>query len=309
MARVRRAYRWMGWFLFLVLVLGLGLKWAVDNHPLETLDLIDGTFTGRSHGLRFAYGEHAEQHLLVFGETKGELHPVIIFFHGGSWVSGDPEGYSFMGRNLAREGYVVVVAGYRLGEKGRFPIMLEDCAQAYAWTQAHIADHGGDPSRVVLMGHSAGAYNSVMLALDRQWLGREGLDDSAIKGVVGFAGPYDFYPFDKDSTRAAFGHALRPQETQPITYARPDSAALLLLAGDEDTTVKPRNAIALAKAQSAAGQPSDPVIVEGLGHVGILLRMARPFDMDARVRERVLAFLRETTDPAAASGPVQPVNP
>lgn len=308
----RRRIGKLGWFLIilgasLALLYG-GLRYVIANHPAATLDAIDrywgGTAGARLAAGDVAYGPLPAQRLVVYTpEGPPQKHPVLVFIHGGSWRSGSPGDYHFIGRNFAREGYVVVVPGYRLTPEGKFPHMLEDGAAAAAWTRAHVADYGGDPDRVFLMGHSAGAHNVLMLTLDRQWLGREGLPEGFVKGTIGLAGPYDFYPFTDNAARLAFGHEPDPAKTQPITYARGDAPPLLLATGDEDTTVKPRNTLALAKAMSGAGAPTQGVIFKGMSHSDIIMKLARPFNRDARVRDAVLAFLAQHG--GAASAPVQ----
>jgi acetyl esterase/lipase len=249
-----------------------------------------------------AYGPNPAQQLTVIAPNGPGPHPVLVFIHGGGWHSGTPGNYGFVGRRFARAGYVVVLAGYRLGAEGRYPAMLQDSAAALAWVQANAARLGGDPDRVFLMGHSAGAYNAVMLALERQWLGRAGVPEGFIKGVVGLSGPYDFFPFTSDSARNAFGHVADPALTQPVRFARGDAPPMLLLTGADDTTVKPRNTEALARDLSTAGRPTRPVILGGVDHAGTIMKLAAPFDRDRRVLDPVLAFLARH---GAASAPVQ----
>lgn len=304
----------MGWALVLVALLVLaalaGWRWIAAHEPVALLDRVDRLLSPGRDALvarRVAYGEAPGQVLhLHRAERAPAAQPVLIFIHGGSWTAGDPVDYAFVGRNFAPEGFVVVVAGYRLGAAGRFPAMLQDGAAAIRWVHDNIAAHGGDPERIYLMGHSAGAYNAVMLALDRQWLEREGLPDGTIDGVVALAGPYDFFPFRRDSTRAAFGHAARPEATQPVNFARADAPPLLLIAGAADATVKPRNTRALAAAMRAAGGHVEAAIFPGLDHAGVLTRLARPFYRDGRVKETILSFLSaREADLGRASLPVQ----
>lgn len=288
---------------------GYGLwRYALANNSVAMLDWIDARFAGTG-GARLskqavAYGTDPAQHLDVWTpEQPGKGRPVLVFIHGGGWRSGSPGEYAFIGRNYARKGYVVVVLGYRLTPGGEFPAMLEDSAKGVAWVREHIAEYGGDPARVVAMGHSAGAYNAVMLALDPRWLAGEGVPADYLKGVVALAGPYDFYPFTSPSTRAAFGAAPDPAATQPVRFAHAGAPPLLLASGDADTTVRPRNSVALAKALSAAGTPTRAVLFKDMGHAGILMKLAAPWHSDRRVGDAVDSFLSERR---AASAPVQP---
>lgn len=292
-----------------LLALGGFYFWARQTQSVATLDKIDGWFTHSRHRLHIGLGPDPAQQLFVYPNKSVEPLPVLIFIHGGSWKSGNPADYGFIARNFAPQGYVVVLAGYRLGPKGRFPAMLEDTAAAIAWAHANAARYGGDPNRILLMGHSAGAYNAAMVALDPQWLARQGMNSDPIAGVVGLAGPYDFFPYTTDAARQAFGRWPRPAETQPINFARRDAPPMLLLTGADDTTVRPRNSVALARALTAAGLDTEPVVLEGVGHAGILLRLAKPFDLSHETRDRVLAFLNERAESARASALVQPLKP
>jgi len=121
--------------------------------------------------------------------------PVAVFLYGGSWQSGDKALYRFVGRSLASRGIITVIPDYRVYPEVRYPAFLRDNARAVAFAKQHAAEWGGDPGRLFLIGHSAGAYNAAMLALDRRWLGEVGLDPRRdLAGFVGLAGPYDFLP-------------------------------------------------------------------------------------------------------------------
>jgi len=117
--------------------------------------------------------------------------------------------------------------------------------------------------------------------------------------VVGLSGPYDFHPFTSDSARNAFGHVPDPRITQPITFARSDAPPMLLLTGDADTTVKPRNSRVLAKALAEQGGQAELVILPGVDHAGPVLKLARPFSRDASVSAPVLDFLARLRQPSA----------
>lgn len=302
----------MGWLAIVLAAVALALfgawRYAMATNAVFLLDGADRVFGGTA-GARLAlrdsrYGPLAAQRIdvMVPDPAPAQPLPVLIFFHGGSWNSGSPGDYHFVGRTFARAGYVVVLAGYRLTPDGIYPHMLEDGAKAVSWTRDNAARYGGDPERVFLIGHSAGAYTAAMLSLERQWLGREGLPEGFVKGTVGLSGPYDFYPFTSDSARAAFGHVPVPETTQPIHFARGDAQPLLLLTGDADTTVKPRNTRALTGAITDLGGAVETAIVPGADHADTAMKLAAPFNRDRRVLDPVLAFLSAH---GGASAPVQ----
>jgi acetyl esterase/lipase len=163
------------------------------------------------------------------------------------------------------------------------------------WTADTIAAYGGDASRIVLVGHSAGAYNAMMLALDARYLRDAGVDASRVRGVVGLAGPYDFLPFDGAATREACGAAPDPAQTQPVTFARADAPPALLLWGEADTTVGPRNLRGLDAALRAAGGRVETKTYPGVDHIDIMLALSRPLRGRAPTLADVTAFAAQVT--------------
>jgi acetyl esterase/lipase len=238
-----------------------------------------------------AYGDGARRTLDIYApdNSAGPL-PVIVFLYGGSWNSGDKDDYEFAGTALASRGFVTAIPDYRLVPEVRFPGFVEDCAAAVRWVADHASEHGGDGQRIVLLGHSAGAYNVMMLALARDYLRRAGVDAGAVRGAVGLAGPYDFLPFDVDATREAFGQTPDPLLTQPTSFARDDAPPLLLLWGEDDTTVGPRNLESLSRMQRGVGGAVETKIYPGVDHVEIMLALSRPLRTRAPVLDDVTAF-------------------
>jgi acetyl esterase/lipase len=266
---------------------------------LNTLVPGDGGVRKLANGV--VLGPDLRQRLDVWGaEPAGAPRPVIVWFYGGSWNSGDRGGYAFLARALVARGFVVVVPDYRLAPETRFPGFVEDGAAALAWTAANIAKYGGDAGRIALMGHSAGAHIAMLLALDKGY----GVADK-VKAVVGLAGPYDFLPLTPGGAAdvALTSAAARPggmASTQPISFARADAPPVLLLSGDEDTTVQPGNAQRLAAALQAKGAQATVKLYKGIGHIGILLACSKPFRGKAPVLADAAAFLTPILAPAAA---------
>lgn len=218
--------------------------------------------------------------------------PVVLFFYGGSWASGTRAGYAFVGRALAAQGFLVVIPDYRIGPDNLYPDFVEDGASAVRWVMAHGQDYGGAPDSIILCGHSAGAYIAAMLAVDDRWLGA---DRRAIKGLAGIAGPYDFAPFDVAASKAAFGAWPDPTETQPVRWAGKGDPPTLLLVGDADETVRPRNSEALAAKLGAAGVPVRIKHYPGIGHIGMVTAIARPFRYRASVVADIAHFVKDVT--------------
>lgn len=288
--------------VLLLLLFGGAVKRVIAGGA-KSLDMAD-KLLGRGDGARLLltdqpYGRGPRQSLDIWvpeGTREDDRLPVVVFFYGGGWNSGDREHYGFAARALACEGFVVVIPDYRLVPKAHWPDFLNDAATAVAWTHEHIARLGGDPDRIALMGHSAGAYNAVMLALDPQWLRRAGSDASVIRGVAGLAGPYDFLPLEKGgSADRAMGKVRPAEQTQPIAFARGDAPPLWLASGDADVTVRPRNSQNLAAAVERAGGEAQLRLYPGMGHTGIVMALATPFRGKGPVLEEATEFLRRTT--------------
>jgi acetyl esterase/lipase len=238
-----------------------------------------------------AFGSHPRLKLDVWAPKAASQipRPVIVFFYGGGWHWGERGHYGFAARSLAAQGFVVVVPDYRLVPEAHFPDFVADSAAAVRWTQAHIDEHRGDPAHIAIMGHSAGAYNALMVALDPQWLG----SPSPIKAVVALSGPTDFYPFTTDSARNAMGNAPDPRATQPVNFARADAQPLLLIHGTADTTVRIRNARNLKAAMDAAHGRATKIELDGVEHNLPVMALSALFKNRIPVLEESVNFIHE----------------
>lgn len=238
------------------------------------------------------YGAANRQVLDIYAPRAGTgPWPVLYFIYGGSWADGDRRYYEFVGRALAAAGFVVVIIDYRLVPEVEYPAFLEDSAAGLAWTVEHIAAHGGDPGRIALMGHSAGAYNAVMLILAGRYLAPD--PRSRVKAFVGLSGPYDFYPFDVPVSLRTFGATRDPRGTQPVHLVRPGLPPMLLITGDADTLVQPRNTVALAARLREAGNTVTETHYPGLGHAGTMLALGAWGRRRGPVLRDTIAFLRK----------------
>lgn len=247
-----------------------------------------------------AYGAHPRQKLDVYapdGARKGL--PVVLFIYGGSWNSGDRGDYAFVGRALASQGFVTMVMDYRLVPETVFPGFVEDAASATAWIKLHAGDYGGDPDRLFVMGHSAGAYIAAMVAVTPTYLREAGLSGRVFRGFVGLAGPYDFLPLDVAATQTAFGTFKDLPRTQPVVVASAGSPPALLAHGRDDTTVYPYNTEDLAKVLRSKGVAVTERYYPGLTHAGIIVDVSRPFRNKAPVLADAVQFMRAHAGPAA----------
>ncbi len=250
------------------------------------------------------YGEGERGLLDVHAPKGGEGRPVVVFFYGGGWDSGHRRDYGWVGAALARQGFAAVVPDYRIHPHARWPDFLEDAAKAVRWARDNAARFGGDPDRMVLMGHSAGAYNAAMLAVDGCWLGAEGMDPTCdLRGWIGLSGPYDFLPLRSDVLKAIFGPEDQWPRTQPVSHVTPGAPPALLITGDRDKVVLPRNTDRLAGRLHEAGVEARVVHYPKLNHPGTVGVLAAPLRFAAPVMAEAAAFVRTATGPAGRARP------
>ena len=227
--------------------------------------------------------------------------PVVVFFYGGAWQSGERAWYRYAGEALARHGIVAVIPDYRKSPQVAFPAFVDDAARAVAWAHAHVADFGGDPTQLFVMGHSAGAHIGALLATDARYLQRVGMKPRDLSGFIGLAGPYDFAPFRDDYLLEIFGTDPAAQSAaMPANYVDGDEPPMLLLQGLADTTVWPRNTRSLAQKLAEHGETVETKFYPGIGHTRIALSLAAPFSGWTSALDDTLDFIHRRTNPPGA---------
>lgn len=239
-----------------------------------------------------AYGPGERQRLDVYlPRSVSAPSPVVVFFYGGAWRGGNRGSYLFAAEALASRGFTVVVPDYRVYPEVRFPGFLEDGASAVAWTRREISRHGGDPSRIFVMGHSSGAHIAAMIAYDERWLRQVGLARNDLAGFIGLAGPYDFLPLTDPKHQAVFSSEPMLEKTQPINYVRGGEPKSLLITGDADTTVKPQNTTRLAQRLRSVGSAVEEKHYEKPNHFTLVAGLAAPLRNEELV-ETIARFVR-----------------
>ena len=240
-----------------------------------------------------AYGDDPRQRLDVYSPLEARADaPMVVFFYGGAWTRGERAAYRFVGEALASAGIVAVVADYRLSPQVRWTTILEDCSDAVNWAFRNAPRLGASQQRVHLMGHSAGAYNAAMLALDARWLARHGLNPRQLAGWIGIAGPYNFLPIGDADSQRAFDWPSTPADSQPVAHVSAQAPRTLLLAAREDRVVNAqRNSIELAQRLQGAGADVQLEVLEGVNHATIVGALATPLRGMAPVRDEVTRFV------------------
>lgn len=262
------------------------------------LRLINATVPSDTHTVLRdeAYGNAGRQRMDVYLPVdKTPDAPMAVFFYGGSWSSGERADYKFVGEALASRGIVTVIADYRLSPEVRYPVFLQDCAQAVRWARDNAQRLGASRSRLFVSGHSAGAYNAAMLALDARWLAEVAMQPAELAGWAGLAGPYDFLPIGIPEVQVAFNWPDTPASSQPLFHAPAGTGLkhrVLLLAAKSDTLVNPqRNTLAMAQALQQRGTPVELELFDRVNHVTLIGAMAPPLRGLAPVLERFSGFL------------------
>ena len=263
------------------------------------LDLVNASSVAgageRRLGLHF--GPHERHRLDAYlprGTTPASGWPTVLFFYGGTWRRGERTEYRFVGEALASRGILTLVADYRLFPEVRWPSFLEDSALAVRWAlqDAAAAMLPVDTAQLHLMGHSAGAYNAAMLALDPRWLQAQGLQTSALAGWVGLAGPYDFLPLRDQDAQPVFHHPNYPPGTQPIDLVRPGAPRAFLAASVEDQLVSTqRSTVSLARKLQAAQVPTTLRLYERVDHITLVGALSRPLRWMAPVLDDISTFI------------------
>ena len=276
----------------LILASGLALASSACTQLAFLAANVSASFGDYSQRRDLVYGPEPRHRLDVYLPPQPQGAPVLVFFHGGGWRSGDKDHYKFVGSALAELGYIAVLPNYRLYPQVRFPDFVNDAALAVAWVRQRAASWVGDAPRLYLLGHSAGAHIAMMLALNAQYLAEVGMSTNTLRGVVGLAGPYDFLPFKYDYMRDLFGPEARYPESQPIRYARADAPPLFLLQGLRDNVVAPANATHLADALTALGARVTVKLYPDANHGDLVAA----FSIPARGRVPVLKDTQQFVD-------------
>ncbi|MGQ0622497.1 MAG: alpha/beta hydrolase [Panacagrimonas sp.] len=218
--------------------------------------------------------------------------PVVVFFYGGRWTTGNKDEYKFVGEALASRGFVAVLPNFRDYPEVRFPVFVDDAATSVAWVHANIGTYGGSVDKIFVMGHSSGAHIASMLAVKKEFMDRAGGSREWLRGMIGLAGPYDFLPITDPELRDVFGPPENFELSQPVLYAEGDNPPILLLHGEDDETVWVKNTRNFAAAVTKAGGPVETVIYPKMSHRYIVASLAKPLRGQTDVIDHVAQFVK-----------------
>ncbi|HYG34522.1 MAG TPA: alpha/beta hydrolase [Clostridia bacterium] len=178
----------------------------------------------------------------------------LVWFHGGALQTGskDDEFNVRIGQKLAQSGVAVAMVNYRLSPKGKFPSYVEDAAASFAWVRSHIGEHGGEPQKVFVGGHSAGGYLTFMIGLDGQYLRRYGFETTAIAGMIPVSGQTMTHYTIREE-RGLNKNVIIADEAAPIHHVRKDAPAMLVLYAEHDMAARVEENQYFVAALKAAG--------------------------------------------------------
>lgn len=271
---------------------------AAACSPLGLLNAVGPRDRGvRRVARSIPYGDHARQTLDLYAPDGATNLPTVVFFYGGGWDSGSKDLYGWAAQALAAQGFVVALPDYRVVPEVVFPSFVEDAAAATARAAELVSDKGGDPARLGVAGHSAGAHLAMMIALDPRYMRATGKPD-IIRAAAGLAGPYEFLPFNVAASINAFGHVDDPLQTQPLTFARPDAPPLWLGHGTADVTVHDEDSILLEARMRELGGTAELRLYPDLTHEDLVATFSPLFRKKAPVLAEVSDFFHRTLNAA-----------
>jgi acetyl esterase/lipase len=239
------------------------------------------------------YGEGLSRTLDVYVPDNAATapRPLVVFWYGGRWTTGDKDDYKFVGAALAGLGYVAVLPNYRHYPEVKLAGFMDDAARGALWAVDHGAEFGAAPDRLYTMGHSAGGHIAALVTLDRRYFRATGRDVPRIAGLIGLSGVYDFLPLTDPDLEDMFGPPELYPESQPIHFVRADAPPTLLFHGLADQTVWPKNSINLAAALRAQDVPVTLDLFEKLGHADTVAALSIPARRRAPTLADIAAFV------------------
>lgn len=252
------------------------LQTAAERPGVEVLRNISYT-TGKP--------EDAAKHKLdLYRPSNARNAPVLLFIHGGAWRMGDRRQYAALGNRFARDGILTAVMSYRLAPRNPHPAQIEDVAAAFAWVARRIGEYGGDPKRIFVAGHSAGAHLAALLTLDQRYLKARGLSWHDIRGTIALSGVYEIR-----GPESVFGRNEQARkEASPLGQVKAGAPPFLIAYCERDYPTLPAQALRFHRALRAAGVPAELVFIRGQGHISEILHLAREDDPAARAMLRFM---------------------
>jgi acetyl esterase/lipase len=250
------------------------------------------------------YADGGDQRMLDLYLPDKKNFTTIVFTYGGGWHTGSRKSVTPIGERLQSLGFGCALVSHRLAPKDKFPAQAEDVAAALAWVKKNIQAKGGDPQRVVLMGHSSGAHLSLLIATDPKYLAKHQLSPADIAGVLGLSTPVDLEP---RQDKKGFGDALMAgkgadafsrdaavmKSASPIQHVAKHLPPTLLVVGEKDLPMLEADARAFADKAKQVGREVTVFVGKGCDHMGVVRSL---LEDRSPICDEVLAFLKKLAE-------------
>jgi acetyl esterase/lipase len=251
--------------------------------------------------LDIPYGEHGDQNKLDLYLPDKKDFTTIVFIYGGGWHAGSRKSVRPIGEKFQKLGYGCALLSHRLMPPDKFPAQIDDVAAAFAWIHKHIAEKGGDPKRLIMMGHSSGAHLSLLLATDPKYLAKHKLSPVDIKAVVGLSPPVNL---EQRPGGIGFGDALMGgkgadvfgrdsvvmKDASPIQHVTKNLPPTLLIVGENDFPKLDEDAKTFVEKAKAENATATVYITKSRNHMAVVHGL---IEEKSDVQERVREFLEK----------------
>jgi acetyl esterase/lipase len=266
---------------------------SADSSPRGNVRVLTDMAYKQGDALTEYEKERCKLDVYLPGDAKN--FATLVWFHGGGLTQGDKGGTKDdsvktpeVARSLAAAGIAVVAPNYRLSPKATYPSYIQDAAAAVAWVRQHLAEHGGDPKKVFIGGHSAGGYLALMLGMDAHYLGDVGVNLSDIAGVIPVSGQAMTH-YTVRAERGIGKFSITADEAAPVYYARTSTPPFLVLYADHDMVARvEENAYFVAIMKGAGNKVITGQLIADRTHGSIASKIANEGDP---ARAAILEFM------------------
>ncbi|WP_374294200.1 alpha/beta hydrolase [Acinetobacter sp.] len=241
------------------------------------------------------YAELARQQLDLYVPYQPRAdRAVILFVHGGSWQHGNKQDYRFLAQSLAQSGFFVACMNYRLAPEHIYPDFVEDTILATNWLLDHSqsAEYGYNADKLILMGHSAGAFN-ISAALYHPDLHVKIEREDAIHALIGIAGTYSFEHRGDPIAQFALPQDIAPEHLMPNYYVQPNQIKHLLIVAGNDTLVADSNTEKMVQSLKDIGNHVEVKRIARTRHVNVIATLAEKFARFFPTKRLILDFIED----------------
>ena len=204
-----------------------------------------------------SYGEDKEQYFLYYEPQKTVSDKIIFWVHGGGWNAGSPKFFDYVGQRMAKEGYRMISAGYRLSPKHKYPCQIKDVCNCYNAALKYLSDKDIDTSKVIVAGPSAGAHLTSIMCYSEKVQQSFNVDISNIVGFIGSGGPYSFRTDDTKTIRILLNQLFKKnydrQNGEPLKLMSKNHIPMLLIQSKHDGLIQYECAVDFKKKADLIG--------------------------------------------------------